>query len=191
MQITIRPATLDDVAALQDLIARSVRILQAGYYTTAQMEGALGTVFGVDTQLIRDGTYFAANVGSVIAGCGGWSRRKTLFGSDHVSGKDDSWLDPAREAARIRAFFVRPGWERKGIGSRILEACESAAMARGFSRLELAATLSGVAMYAARGFSPGETFDVPLANGLSLPVMRMFKSIGQARPSNASISSGV
>jgi len=177
MQTTIRLAALDEVPVLQDLIGRSVRILQATCYTTAQMEGALGTVFGVDTQLIRDGTYFVAEADSMIVGCGGWSPRKTLFGSDHVSGKDDSWLDPAREAARIRAFFIRPGWERRGIGSRILEACETAARQHGFLRLELAATLPGVPMYEARGFSAAERFDVPLPNGLGLPVVKMFKSI--------------
>lgn len=180
MQVTIRPATLEDIPALEVLIAESVRILQAGYYTTAQMEGALGTVFGVDTQLIRDGTYFVAEVESLIVGCGGWSRRKTLFGSDHVAQKDDTWLDPSRDAARIRAFFIRPTWERRGIGSRILEACESAATAHGFARFELAATLPGVPMYQARGFSAAERFDVPLANGLGLPVVRMVKSVRPA-----------
>ena len=176
MPVTIRTATLEDVPVLEALIEESVRTLQAGYYTTAQMDGALGTVFGVDTQLIRDGTYFVAESESQIVGCGGWSRRKTLFGSDQVAQKDDTWLDPERDAARIRAFFIRPGWERRGIGSRILQACESAALAHGFSRLELAATLPGVPMYQARGFSATERFDVPLPNGLGLPVVKMVKS---------------
>jgi N-acetylglutamate synthase-like GNAT family acetyltransferase len=176
MPVTIRTATLEDVPVLEVLIEESVRTLQAGYYTTAQMDGALGTVFGVDTQLIRDGSYFVAESESQIVGCGGWSRRKTLFGSDQVAQKDDTWLDPERDAARIRAFFIRPGWERRGIGSRILEACESAAVAHGFSRLELAATLPGVPMYQARGFSATEGFDVALPNGLGLPVVKMVKS---------------
>ena len=176
MPVTIRTATLEDVPVLEVLIEESVRTLQAGYYTTAQMDGALGTVFGVDTQLIRDGSYFVAESESQIVGCGGWSRRKTLFGSDQVAQKDDTWLDPERDAARIRAFFIRPGWERRGIGSRILEACESAAVAHGFSRLELAATLPGVPMYQARGFSATESFDVALPNGLGLPVVKMVKS---------------
>jgi len=178
MQVTIRKATLEDIPVLEVLIRESVRTLQAGYYTTAQMEGALGTVFGVDTQLIRDETYFVAEVDSVIVGCGGWSRRRTLFGSDHVAQKDDAWLDPSQDAARIRAFFIRPAWERRGIGSRILEACESAAVAHGFSRFELAATLPGEPMYRARGFSAIERFAVPLPNGLVLPVVRMVKSTG-------------
>src|SRR5271170_1447183 len=108
MQFTIRQAILDDIPVLEVLIRDSVRTLQAGYYTPEQMEAALGTAFGVDTQLIRDGTYFVAEAESAIVGCGGWSRRKTLFGSDHVAQKDDAALDPAHEAARIRAFFIRP-----------------------------------------------------------------------------------
>jgi GNAT superfamily N-acetyltransferase len=175
---TIREATLDDVPMLELLIAQSVRKLQAGYYTSAQMENAIGSVFGVDTQLIRDGTYLVAEVESEIVGCGGWSRRKTLFGSDQIADKDDTTLDPAHDAARIRAFFIRPGWERRGIGSQILEACERAALAQGFSRFELAATLAGVPLFQARGFSPLERLDVPLPNGLGLPVVKMVKSRG-------------
>jgi GNAT superfamily N-acetyltransferase len=179
MQVTIRKATLEDIPVLEVLIAESVRTLQAGYYTPAQLEGALSAVYGVDTQLIRDGTYFAAEVESVIVGCGGWSRRKTLYGGDHGPQKDDTGLDPSRDAAKIRAFFIHPAWARRGIGSRILEACESAAVAQGFSRFELASTLSGVAMYQARGFSATEYFDVPLPNGAGLPVVRMVKPAGR------------
>jgi len=176
MPVTIRQATSEDIPVLEILIRDSVKTLQAAYYTTEQMEGALGTVFGVDTQLIRDGTYFVAEVDTAIVGCGGWSRRKTLFGSDHVAQKDDSRLDPSRDPARIRAFFVRPGWERQGIGSRILAVCESAAVSQGFSHFELVATLPGEPMYQARGFSATDRFDAPLPNGLGLPVVRMVKS---------------
>jgi GNAT superfamily N-acetyltransferase len=176
--IAIRTATLEDVPILRSLIAESVRILQAGHYTTEQREGALGTVFGVDTQLIRDGTYFVAEVGKEIAGCGGWSRRKTAFGSDRAAERDNALLDPARDAAKIRAFFVHPDWARRGIGSQILEACETAATAEGFSRLELVSTLPGVPMYGARGFASREAFEVPLENGAKLPVVRMTKTIG-------------
>ena len=175
-EISIRPARLDDTPALESLIVESVMILQADHYTLEQREGALGTVFGVDTQLIRDGTYLVAEAGELIVGCGGWSKRKTLFGSDHVPQKDDAWLDPRFDAARIRAFFIRPGWARRGIGSRILEACESAAIAQGFTRFELVATLPGVPMYRARGFQAAEKFDVPLPNGAKLPVVRMRKA---------------
>jgi len=120
MVITIRKARPEDVPVLQVLIPESVRALQAEHYSAEQMEGALGTVFGVDTQLISDGTYFIAEAEGNIVGCGGWSRRKTLFGSDHVAGKDDAWLDPGVDAARIRAFFIHPGWARRGISSQIL-----------------------------------------------------------------------
>ncbi len=177
--ITIRKATLEDVAVLRSLIAESVRTLQAIHYTVEQREGALGTVFGVDTQLIRDGTYLAAEAGTSMVGCGGWSRRKTTFGSDHAAERDDAQLDPARDAAKIRAFFVHPEWARQGIGSRILEACEAAAAAEGFTRFELVATLAGEPMYRARGFEPGEAFEVPLENGVKLPVVRMTKTIAK------------
>jgi len=176
MRVTIRQAVLEDAQALQVLIVESVRRLQAAHYSPEQMEGALGTVFGVDTQLIRDGTYFIAEVDSTVIGCGGWSRRKTLFGSDHVPRKDDAWLDPQQDAARIRAFFIHPDWARRGIGSQILEACEAAATAQGFSRFELVATLPGEPMYNARGFVATERFNVPLPNGAQLPVVRMTKA---------------
>ena len=173
----LRLATIDDVPELERLIAASVRILQAGEYTSGQREGALGTVFGVDRQLIRDGAYFAIEEDGTIVACGGWSRRRTLFGSDHVSGKDDALLDPATEPARIRAFFVHPDHPRRGLGSRILEACEAAARDAGFRKLELAATLTGVPFYAARGYTEAERIEVPLGNGETLPVVRMGKSL--------------
>jgi GNAT superfamily N-acetyltransferase len=175
--ITIRKATLEDVPVLRSLIAASVRTLQAAHYTAEQREGALGTVFGVDTQLIRDGTYLVAEAGTVAVGCGGWSRRKTAFGSDHAMDRDNALLDPVRDAAKIRAFFVHPEWARQGIGSRILEACEAAVAAEGFTRLELVSTLSGEPLYRARGFLPAEAFEVPLLNGVKLPVVRMTKTI--------------
>lgn len=175
--ITIRKATLGDVPFLRSLISESVRILQASYYTPEQREGALGRVFGVDTQLILDGTYMVAEAGTMIVGCGGWSRRKTAFGSDRAADRDNALLDPAQEAAKIRAFFVHPEWARRGIGTRILEACEVAAAAEGFTRLELVSTLPGEPMYRARGFVSGEAFEVPLENGVKLPVVRMTKMI--------------
>lgn len=176
----LRLATLDDGPALEALIARSVHGLQAGDYTLAQREGALGTVLGLDRQLIRDGTYFAMEDEGRIVACGGWSRRRTLFGADRVPGKDDAYLDPAVDAARIRAFFVDPQWARRGLGSRILEACESAAQSAGFRRLQLAATLSGIAFYRARGYAGSERVEVPLANGLTLAVVKMEKRVGDA-----------
>jgi len=177
MAVILRKAGSPDIPALELLIDESVRTLQAADYTAEQIAGALGTVFGVDTQLIRDGTYFVAEDGSQIVACGGWSRRKTPFGSDHGPEKDDSLLDPVTEAARIRAFFVRPGWARRGIGSRILRACEEDAAAHGFRRLELVATLTGEPLYRVHGFEAQERLSLALPNGANLPVVRMVKGM--------------
>lgn len=179
-QITIRKASLTDIPTLKALIPDSVRALQAAYYTTEQMEGALGTVFGVDSQLIEDGTYFIAEVESKIAGCGGWSKRKTLFGSDSSKDKEDVLLDPRHDSARIRAFFVHPAWAHRGIGTRIMGACEAAAIEEQFWRLELVATLTGEPFYQAHGFEGSDRFEVPLPNGASLPLVRMSKLVIQA-----------
>ncbi|WP_242916790.1 GNAT family N-acetyltransferase [Caulobacter sp. CCUG 60055] len=173
----IRPAVEADVPTLRTLIDASVMALQAGDYTEAQRRGALGTVFGIDTQLIADGTYFVVETEGRIVGCGGWSRRKTLFGSDHVTGKDDALLDPDVDPAKIRAFFVHPDWARRGIGSRIMRACEDAAAEAGFRRLELGATLTGVPLYERHGFTPIERIEAPLPNGEALPVVRMGKAL--------------
>jgi GNAT superfamily N-acetyltransferase len=185
--IRIRPAVREDVAALRPLIEASVRGLQAQDYTPAQLESALRTVYGVDTQLIDDGTYFVAEAeqseGSstgpkwLVVGCGGWSRRKTLYGGDQFAGRQDSLLDPEKEAAKIRAFFVHPAWTRLGIGTMILSACESAAEASGFARLEMGATLTGVPFYRARGYDAVEELSVPLGDGDSLPIVRMAKQV--------------
>ena len=177
MGLIIRKATLEDIAALEVLIPASVRGLQAGDYTAEQMEGAIGEVFGVDTQLIRDGTYYVVEADGQIVACGGWSRRKTLFGGDRLRGKDDAWLDPGTDAARIRAFFVDPRWARRGIGSSILKTCEDAAAAMGFKRLELASTLTGIPLYRTHGYREIAPIDVPLRYGQTLPVVRMSKVI--------------
>jgi GNAT superfamily N-acetyltransferase len=174
----LRFATPDDIPALRVLIEASVRGLQAGDYTAAQLELALEKVYGVDTQLIADGTYFAVeNADAAIVGCGGWSKRKTLYGGDNFAAREDSLLDPARDAAKIRAFFVHPEWTRRGIGTLILDACERAATAAGFSRAEMGATLTGVALYRARGYEALENLAVPLGGGDSLPIVRMAKTI--------------
>jgi GNAT superfamily N-acetyltransferase len=180
----VRPAAAADVPELHALIELSVRVLQAGDYSKAQMDGALGTLLGVDSQLIADGTYFVvenagasearANATKIVA-CGGWSKRKTLFGADRRPDREDALLDPARDAAKIRAFFVRPGWERRGIGTLLLNVCEGAAREAGFTRYELGSTLTGVALYRARRYEELERIDVPLANGETLGVVRMRK----------------
>lgn len=180
-ELSWRTAVESDIPALHVLIEKSVRHLQADDYSREQMEGALGTYLGVDTQLIADGTYFTAEAGSagnerLLVACGGWSRRKTLFGADRRPGRDESLLDPKTDAAKIRAFFVHPDWARRGIGSRILKLCEEAARAEGFRRFEMGATLTGVPLYRRWGYSELDRIELPLANGASLPIVRMAKS---------------
>jgi GNAT superfamily N-acetyltransferase len=171
----VRPALLEDIPALERLIPDSVRALQSADYSLEQIEGALGTVFGVDRQLILDGTYFVVIDQGMVIACGGWSRRRTPFGSDHTPVKDDAVLDPSRDPAKIRAFFVHPAYARRGIGTKLLNACEEACKASGFTRLELTATLTGEHLYARRGFQAAERFEVPLSNGHRLPVVRMLR----------------
>lgn len=171
----IRTAQLSDVCAIETLIAVSVHTLQAADYTKEQREGALGTVFGADRQMIADGTYYLIELDERVAACGGWSRRSTPFGGDHSPRKDDRLLDPAVDAARVRAFFVHPEYTRRGLGTLLLNHCEAAAKAAGFKRVELTSTLTGVALYQARGFVGKERIELPLANGAVLPVLRMEK----------------
>jgi len=180
MRFVLRLAVPEDTPALGRLIERSVRELQKPDYSAEQLDAALEKVFGVDTQLIADGTYFAVTSGdepALIVGCGGWSRRRTLYGGDQWSKREDDLLDPARDAAKIRAFFVDPEWTRRGIGSLILRACEEAAIRAGFRRLEMGATLTGIPLYLAHGYTERERADVPLGNGLALPIVRMDKTI--------------
>ena len=170
-----------DVPVLQQLIDASVRELQAQDYTPAQMQGALQTVFGVDSQLIADGTYLVAealiaeDARAVIAGCGGWSKRKTLYGGDKWTGREDSLLDPSHDAAKIRAFFIHPAWARRGVGTLILEACEAAAKSAGFTRYEMGATLTGAKLFGVKGYVPVRWIEIPLVNGELLPVIHMEK----------------
>jgi N-acetylglutamate synthase-like GNAT family acetyltransferase len=180
--IKIRKAAARDIPNLRALIDASVRGLQAEDYTPEQIEGALKSVFGVDSQLIADGTYFIAESKSetseiVAVGCGGWSKRKTLFGGDQWTERKDSLLDPRVDAAKIRSFFVHPAWPRRGIGSAILKTCEDAAKSAGFSRAEMGATLTGVKLFQVRGYVPQESIEIPLENGVSLPVVRMAKQL--------------
>ena len=179
----IRPAVSADLPVLRVLIDSSVRRLQAQDYTPAQMEGALTTVFGVDTQLIADGTYLVVEccpaespARPLIVACGGWSKRKTLYGADQWTDRQDDLLDARRDAAKIRAFFIHPDWARRGIGTLLLDACENAARAAGFSRFEMGATLTGAKLFRARGYLPVKDLAVPLVNGESLPIIHMEKN---------------
>lgn len=175
MEVQLRLATTEDIPALDQLMRRSVRSLSAGYYTERQIELSLIHVFGIDTQLIADETYFVAEANGQLAGCGGWSKRRTLYGGDQTKFGQDPLLDPATEPARIRAFFVDPDFARQGIGRRIIEACETAAHAAGFHHLELGATLPGVPLYAALGYQPIEQIEHPMPEGEVLPIVRMGK----------------
>ena len=173
----LRLARMDDVPVLEALIPLSVRSLPGAHYSPAQMEAALGPVFGVDRQLITDGTYFVAEDASQIVGCGGWSRRRAVFGGDGARSGEDELIDPARDPARIRAFFVHPDFARRGIGRAILAACETAMLQDGFESAELVATLAGELLYAAFGYGVAERYEVPMAGGLHLPVVRMRKRL--------------
>jgi GNAT superfamily N-acetyltransferase len=165
-----------DLPALGPLIAASARELSRGDYSPEQVEGALRGAFGTDTQLIRDGSYFVIEADGRLAGCGGWSRRRTLFGSDARAGRDAIELDPAKDAAKIRAFFIHPDFARRGLGTMMLERCEQDAMAHGFTRFELMGTLPGVRLYAARGYQAGERVEFPLSEGLAIPFIPMSKN---------------
>ena len=173
----LRLACEADVPTLEALIPLSVRSLQAPYYSRAQMEAALGPVFGVDRQLIRDGTYFVAERDGAIVGCGGWSLRRSLYGGDRGRAGEDGLLDPHRDAARVRAFFVHPACARRGIGRSIMDACERAIVEARFRTVDIVATLAGEPLYASFGCAVVERYEIPMADGLGLPVVRMTKRL--------------
>jgi len=172
---SIRKATLDDRGALETLIARSARALTLGAYTPRQIETALRAAFGVDTQLIKDGSYLVAEADGTIVGCGGWSRRHTLFGGDGHAHRDATELNPARDAAKIRAFFIDPTYARRGIGRALLERAEAEARGWGFRRLELMAMLSGVDFYRTHGYVPAAPVQYELEPGLTIEFLPMSK----------------
>lgn len=177
MQYRIRPAELDEISHLEQLIARSIRTLGAGDYTPEQIEGALRGAFGVDTQLIRDRTYFVIELDGAIVGCGGWSYRQTLFGGDARTERDPAVLDPIKDAAKIRAFFIHPAHSRRGLGAALLEHCENAARERGFAHCELMGTLPGVRLYAARGYIAQPSIQYPVGPNLTIEFVPMRKQI--------------
>ena len=183
----LRIATMDDVPALNALIATSARELSAGFYTPQQTEALLTHVFGVDTQLVSDGTYFVVDHAGAADGpvaAGGWSARRTLYGGDQAKEGEDTRLDPSVEPARIRAFFVHPRWVRRGLGRRLYAECEQAALAAGFRNFELMATLPGEPLYAALGFHPVERVSVRLGGDVDVPLVKMQRRIGHIHPAS-------
>jgi GNAT superfamily N-acetyltransferase len=177
--LTSRLAGRGDIPALEAVMAASIAELQRGFLTPAQIE-ASRTIMGLDRQLIADGTYFVVEApsdnGIQIAGCGGWSRRATLYGGDHSPGRDAALLDPAKDAARVRAMYTAPAFARRGVGRLILELCEAAARSEGFTRLELMGTMSGRPLYESAGYQVIEEI-LDVRGGEPVPLTRMGKSI--------------
>lgn len=188
LEFRLRLATTEDVPGLHALIEASVRGLEAADYTPAQMEGALDTVLGLDTQLVADQTYFVAEASGRIVGCGGWSKRRTLFGADRGPGREPELLDPTTDAAKVRAIFVHPEFARRGLGSLILDTVEDAAREAGFRRFEMGSTLTGVPLYRLKGYVEVERIAVPLWNGEALPIVRMTKMRREERKAETSKS---
>ena len=173
---THRLATSDDMPALQRLMTDSIRALLPAFLSPEKVEASFA-VMGVDSQLIEDRTYFVVEEDGVLAGCGGWSRRATLFGHNHTAGRDARLLDPASDAARIRAMYTAPYFARRGVGRRILELCEASARAEGFTRAELGATKGGEPLYRACGYREIERMEVPTPGGVTVPITRMGKPL--------------
>lgn len=177
----LRQALAADVPVLLALIERSAMALSVGFYTQLQTAAVTREVFGVDSQLLADGTYFAIEADRVIVACGGWGRRSISFGGDQAKLAPERLLDPATEAARVRAFFVDPAWARRGLGSRLMAHCTAQAEAAGFGTLELVSTMPGEPLYRALGFSVVERFDLALGQDVRVPVARMRRAV---RPAN-------
>jgi GNAT superfamily N-acetyltransferase len=172
----LRLAEPADLPALRALMDLAIARLQAPFLSPEAVAASF-SIMGLDTQLVADRTYFVVEAGDRIAGCGGWSRRATLFGGDHSAGRDAAVLDPAKDAARVRAMYTHPDFARRGVGRMILDACEAAAAAEGFGRCELAATLAGEPLYLACGYRQIERFDERTPQGVEVPLVRMSKSL--------------
>jgi GNAT superfamily N-acetyltransferase len=178
LDMTVRHALEDDLPALRELMDAAIRELQAAFLSPEQLAASF-SIMGLDTQLVADRTYFVVEAGARIAGCGGWSRRATLFGGDHSQNRDAALLDPAKDAARVRAMYTHPDFTRRGVGRLVLDACEAAAAAEGFSRCELAATLAGEPLYKACGYRQIERFMAATPQGVAVPLVRMGKLLGR------------
>src|SRR5271165_7158910 len=176
--LTHRLATEADLPALKALMALAIDTLQRGFLDKAQII-ASRAVMGLDTQLVADRTYFVVEDDGRLAGCGGWSRRATLYGGDHSADlRDSALLDPARDAARVRAMYTHPDFARRGVGRLILSLCEAAAAVEGFGRVQLMATLSGEPLYRACGYTEMERAAAAPVNGVVVPLILMSKAIG-------------
>lgn len=180
MSLTSRLATRNDIPALVPLMEAAIDELQAEFLTEDQIQSS-HAIMGLDNQLIDDGTYFVVECDGELAGCGGWSRRATLYGGDHSEGRDDAMLDPRRDPARVRAMYTHPAFTRRGVGRLILSLCESAAAAEGFSRLELMSTLSGEPLYSRGGFEVIEGVEDD-SGGAPVPLIKMEKRIAGREP---------
>ena len=174
---THRPALRTDIPALRTLMNAAIGELQKPFLPPEAVAASFA-IMGLDTQLIDDGTYFIVESGGGLAGCGGWSRRATLFGGDHSAGRDAALLDPARDAARVRAMYTHPDFARRGIGRLVLSLCEAAAAREGFRSVELAATLAGAPLYRACGYRDIEAFESDTPSGVRVPLIRMGKALG-------------
>jgi GNAT superfamily N-acetyltransferase len=175
-EFTTRQAVIENVPALTTVMDAAISELQRGFLDDAQIESSRA-IMGLDTELIEDGTYFVVEIDGEIAGCGGWSRRATLYGSNEAPGRDSQLLDPRADPARVRAMYTHPEYARRGVGRLILSLCEEAAAAEGFTRLELMSTLSGEPLYTAYGFQPLERLVVDSAGGAPVPCVRMEKPV--------------
>jgi len=177
MDYTLRPARFDDIPALESLIKDSARALSRDDYSDAEIEACVTHVFGVDSELVADGTYYVAEADGEPLACGGWSKRRTLFGGDNYAGRESGFLDPATEPAKIRAFFIRPDMARRGLGTLILRRCEVEAKRAGFSRMEMMATLPGVKLYRALGYQ-GDTIQVfTMPDGVDVRFVQMARAL--------------
>lgn len=188
--ITIRLATMDDVENLNELITASAKELSRDIYSQPEIDGAIQYVFGVDTELVSDLTYFVIEKDGEIAGCGGWSKRKTLFGGNQFSGREEpAYLDPLKDAAKIRAFFTHPKFARQGLGTMLLKHCEREALLNGFTQLEMMATLPGVKLYNRLAYKEVSNEAVVLPNKVALRFVRMMKNLNEPSPDSKTSSS--
>jgi GNAT superfamily N-acetyltransferase len=181
--INIREAKIDEIQKLNDMIALSARELSHGDYSEPEINSAIQYIFGIDTELVNDHTYFVIEKDGEIAGCGGWSKRKTLFGGNQFSDRENTTtlLDPLKDAAKIRAFFIHPNFARQGLGTMLLNHCEHQALLNGFTHFEMMATLPGVKLYQTLGYEPVSNEVVVLPDNISMKFVRMSKRVDQIR----------